>query len=71
MSGNKTINEVHVVMGNDYPDSVFSTAEAAEKYCAERRAADKKRNNLEGKRFYPTVYWRVYSFPVRDGVNGA
>jgi hypothetical protein len=44
---------VWVVMGNDYPDAVFSTEEAAEAHCALQRLKTKR------------IHWRVYGFAVR------
>lgn len=46
---------VFVVMGNDFPDAVFDTEEAAERYCAE------KITTVSGHR----IYWRVYDFALR------
>lgn len=44
---------VFVVMGNDFPDSVFSTQEQADAFCAMKRAEPKSR-----------ICWRVYDFAV-------
>lgn len=49
---------VYVVMGNDYPDSVFDSEQAAERYCEEKRRAH--------KRGEPRIYWRTYEFKVRQ-----
>jgi hypothetical protein len=50
---------VYVVMGNDYPQAVFKTLEAAEKCCEDKRK--------EGP-FNPSgssrIYWRVYDFKL-------
>lgn len=48
--------KVFVVMGNDFPDSVWDTEEAAEKYCEAQR---------NDKNYSPRIYWRVYEFTVR------
>jgi hypothetical protein len=48
--------KVFVVMGNDYPDAVFSTLELAEAYCEKQR-----RQQREASR---PVYWRPYPFVV-------
>lgn len=47
---------IHVVMGNDFPDAVFSSETLAEEYCERRRVDDRR----EGRR----IYWRVNSFEV-------
>jgi hypothetical protein len=53
--------KVFVVMGNDYPDSVFSTQDAAEAYVEKKRAADPERQRLYGGMM---IYWRWYSFDL-------
>lgn len=55
----ETVN-VYVVMGNDYPDAVFTTQELADAYCAKQKQVDL----MNGRR----IYWRVYPFPVKDSV---
>lgn len=52
---------VFVVMGNDYPHSVYGDQEAADTYCAERMAAQKV-----GKPTWetPQIHYRVYPFDV-------
>lgn len=50
-----TSRKVFVVMGNDYPDAVFSEEAAAEAFCKMRRAVPGSRIN-----------WRVYDFEL-DG----
>jgi hypothetical protein len=54
--------KVWVIMGNDYPDCVFATEEAAEKYL--RSKMDDPANKLKygGAR----IYWRHYEFEVRQ-----
>lgn len=56
---------VWVVMGNDYPDSVFTEERDAEDYCAKRTQEnrDPKRPNDP-----PRIYWRTYSFVVNERV---
>lgn len=49
--------KVYVVMGNDFPDSVFKEEKDAETYCDEKRKANKP-----GQR---VIYWRVYDFEVK------
>jgi hypothetical protein len=48
--------KVFVVMGNDYPDAVFSTLELAETYCKKKR--DQHRMNSR------PVNWQPYPFVV-------
>lgn len=50
--------KVYVVMGNDFPDCVFSTEAAAEAYCESKKA--------ERREGYRRIYWRVYEFEVRS-----
>jgi hypothetical protein len=51
--------KVYVVMGNDYPDCVFSTEKKAEAYCDKRRA---EKSGVH----QPRVYWRAYEFIVDE-----
>jgi len=51
---------VHVVMSNDYPDSVFLKADTASAYCAAKDIEEMKK---DGKR----IHWRSYPIEVRDG----
>lgn len=55
--------DVFVVMGNDYPQAVFTTEARAEAYCVEMRKADALESKQTGQR--RMVYWRVYAFPLR------
>jgi len=48
------LKTVFVVMGNDFPDSVFSSEAAAEEFCRLQRPNS------------PRIYWRVYPFRVDD-----
>lgn len=52
------MTKVFIVMGNDFPDAVFSTKAAAENYCTERRKA-----KLRGT---PTIHWCVYEYVLDD-----
>lgn len=45
---------VYVVMGNDYPDAVFSTRSEAMEYCDEMKAIT------------PKMYWRVIPFKLDE-----
>ncbi len=49
--------KVWVVMGNDFPDSVWSSEHAAESYCIEKKA--------ERRDVGPRIHWRVYEFEVK------
>jgi hypothetical protein len=42
--------EVWVVMGNDFPDAVFSTEAAADAYCAMQKGINSR------------IYWRSFDF---------
>lgn len=57
---------VHVVMGNDFPDSVWSSLEKAEAHCAKKRK--------EGP-FNPSgssrIHWRVYDFNLDNEAHYA
>jgi hypothetical protein len=56
--------KVYVVMGNDFPEAVFSTEIEAEKLC-ERRRFEEGPKPPKGYRV-PRIYWRVYPFEL-DG----
>ena len=47
---------MHVVMGNDFPSAVFSTAEKAEAYVARKKVESKKDKRM--------IYWRTYEFSL-------
>lgn len=50
------VMKVYVIMGNDYPDAVFSSREVAEKFVAE-----KKKERKDG---LTPIYWRSYEFEM-------
>jgi len=54
--------KVWVIMGNDYPDSVFASEAAAEKYVNERKAEDNPTKDGLCRR----IYWRAYEYEVRQ-----
>lgn len=54
--------KVWVVMSNDFPDSVFATAETAESY-VRRQMAKQKENKLTWDT--PRIYYRSYEFELR------
>lgn len=56
--------KVYVVMGNDFPDSVFRYEEAAERHVAERKKED-NRGSETGSSF-PRVHWRTYEFELME-----
>lgn len=62
------MSKVYVVMGNDYPKTVFSTDLSAEEFCKRALAKDKAEALRLGDRDYgsPRIYWRWYSFEL-DG----
>lgn len=50
--------KVYVIMGNDYPDAVFSDAGQADRHCEKMRERDRKMDQR------PRIYWRSYPFKV-------
>lgn len=52
--------QVYVVMGNDFPECVFATKQAAEAFCKKKRLEQKAQNG-------PHIYWRVYEFKLLEG----
>jgi hypothetical protein len=50
--------KVFVVMGNDFPDAVFSTVVLADQYVRAKQAEKPIRRPA------PTMYWRVYEFTL-------
>lgn len=52
--------KVFVVMGNDYPDSVWRNEKEAEEYC-ELKKSDKTTQTMGHAR----IYWRTYEFKLR------
>jgi hypothetical protein len=55
---------VTVVMGNDFPESVWEDSTKAEQYVLEKNAADKEEaSNPRTRR--RRIYWRTYRFEVR------
>lgn len=52
--------KVYVVMGNDYPDSAFSSEEGADNRIVLKIAEDKK-NTLRRTR----IHWRWYEFELQ------
>lgn len=54
--------KVFVVMGNDFPDSVFDSEDAAEAACDSKRA--ERERSPTGHR---AIYWRIYEFTLNRG----
>lgn len=48
--------KVYVVMGNDYPDAVFDSEQAAKSFCEAKKA-----KNATGER---PIYWRYFEFEM-------
>lgn len=56
---------VYVVMGNDYPHSVYKTEAAAYKFVAEANAQEKtgeQTRSLGRMR----IFWRAFSFSLKE-----
>jgi hypothetical protein len=54
--------KVWVIMGNDFPDAVFDSEEAAQRYCTT------KMNDPANMRKHgtPRIYWRYYEFKLQS-----
>ena len=52
----ETEQRVYVVMGNDFPEAVFASREAADRFCA-----DREREHVKGQ---VRIHWRAYDFKV-------
>lgn len=59
---------VYVVMGNDYPDAVFTTEALADEYCRQAAA------NVGALRVAglggPKIHWRYYDFELHSAIPG-
>jgi hypothetical protein len=55
-----TMGKVFVVMEGDFPDSVFSTEDAAKEYVAMKVAIEHKKD-----RDFRRVHWTWYEFELR------
>lgn len=53
--------KVWVIMGNDFPDAVFSSEKAADKHVEKMKAETDKRPGGT-----PRIYWRSYEFTLRE-----
>jgi hypothetical protein len=56
--------KVWVVMGNDYPDAVFSSEKAADDFIAEKKREHEAKAHHEGGAHWK-IYWRAYEFDLR------
>jgi hypothetical protein len=65
--------KVFVVMGNDFPDAAFSTEEAADHYCQQKRDAEREAHEREnpGGYFVGRINWRVYEFELDERTENA
>lgn len=54
------INKVYIVMGNDFPDAVFSNKTKAEEY-VEKKKTETPKFPLTGT---ARIYWRCYEFEL-------
>jgi len=50
------MKNVYVVMGNDFPEAVFSSDADAQAFC------EKIRDVPPAHKFGPRIHWRVYNF---------
>lgn len=60
---------VHLVMGNDHPDAIFSSEELAERHMERMKAKDadeKAKGQLRGN-----IYWRAYDYVVDEKAPAA
>lgn len=56
---------VHVVMGNEQPDSVWLSRRAALDHVAHLKGINKaRRKEAAPANPFPTIYWRVVSMPI-------
>jgi exodeoxyribonuclease X len=67
----EVLMEVFIVMGNDFPDSVYATQELADAYCDRQRDEDARRRCEDRGLGLPPrsrVYWRVYPFDLKEAL---
>jgi len=56
---------VHIVMGNEQPDSVWASRRAALAHVAHLKGINKaRRKETSPSNPFPTIYWRVVSMPL-------
>lgn len=69
---------VYVVMGNDYPESVWSRAQSAASHIRALKRIERAKFELDHPRmlksgyFSPRIHWRYYKFDLQSRicVNG-
>lgn len=52
---------VFVVMGNDYPDRVYDTQQAADDFCRQKN----NESAAQTEKGYRRIYWRYYEFELQ------
>lgn len=57
--------QVWVIMGNDYPDAVFSNEAAARVYC-EQKTKENDKDMVRGDS--RKIYWRAYDFVLDEHI---
>lgn len=55
--------KVWVIMGNDFPDAVLESEEAADKYINHKKELTKRKMEILGGSM---IYWRSYEFEVQQ-----
>lgn len=55
------MSRVYVVMGNDFPEAVFSAENLAAEFCKFKKAEDDKRIGMR-----TPIYWKYYAFKLND-----
>ena len=55
---------VHVVMGNDYPEAVFTDEGKAHAFCERKRVESEKKHSGRSM-----IYWRVNDFELDKEVD--
>lgn len=61
--------KVWVLMGNDYPDAVFTDEEAGERIIAKLHAKHAAKNEERKASAGPSIYWRLYPFELDAAVD--
>jgi hypothetical protein len=56
---------VWVVMGNDFPDSVFATEATAEEFCQGAKAEQEQMRKEGALRYFTPIYYKAYKMKVR------
>jgi hypothetical protein len=61
----------HVVMSNDFPDSVWPTSEDAELYCSIMNTAEEARERAQRQVHRARIYYRCYDYAVQDPLRAS